>query len=206
MTPVHDLIVLTADNDMLNTIKGILSRSYSMAIPDLTSTLLRHPERDPGCATKGVDFLASFARRYRHGLLIFDHEGSGREATTRRELQQELDTAFARSPWQGRAKRIVIDPELETWVWNDSPHVDSALGWKNKSVRLRDWLSMQDYLKEGCAKPDRPKEALQATLRMTRTPRSASLYLQIAQRVSLSRCTDPAFLELKAVLQDWFRI
>ncbi|MFB3133348.1 MAG: hypothetical protein ACE10K_12585, partial [Rhodothermales bacterium] len=55
-------------------------------------------------------------------------------------------------------------------------------------------------------KPQRPKEAVEAVLRATDTPRSSSLYRQLAQKVSLNRCDDPAFLKLKSTLQEWFGI
>ena len=60
------------------------------------------------------------------------------------------------------------------------------------------------YLQTGEVKPARPKEAFEAALREARKPRSASLYQQIAERVSLRRCTDTAFLELKSILNNWF--
>lgn len=202
---MQDLIVLTADNDMSSAIKGLVSRHQALAIRSITTTVLRHPERDPGCAIRGVDFLTRYADQYHHGLLIFDHEGSGKEQTNRTRLQEELNSRFVPPPWGGRAKAIVISPELEAWVWSDSPEVNSVLRWKNKTVPLRVWLSSKGWISEDGVKPDRPKEALEATLRQTRTPRSASLYRNLAERVSLSRCDDPAFLELKAVLQEWFR-
>lgn len=202
---MQDLIVLTADNDMSIVIKKLLSRHQSLSIHSITTTVLRHPERDPGCAIRGVDFLTRYADQYHHGLLIFDHEGSGKEQTDRTLLQEQLNSCFVRPPWDGRAKAIVISPELETWVWSDSPEVASVLRWKHQTVPLRHWLSNKGWLSKGDTKPDRPKEALEAILRLTRTPRSASLYGKLAERVSLSRCEDPAFLELKAVLQEWFR-
>ena len=202
---MQDLIVLTADNDMSTAMKGILSRHQSLAIRSITTTVLRHPGRDPGCALRGVEFLTRYADQYQHGLLIFDHEGSGKEQTDRTILQEELNSCFVPPPWNGRAKAIVIGPELEAWVWSDSPEVDSVLRWGNRAVPLRDWLTNKGWLSKGGVKPNRPKEALQATLRRTRTPRSASLYKKLAERVSFSRCEDPAFLELKAVLQEWFQ-
>lgn len=202
---MSDLIVLTADLDMENAMKGILGRHQSLAIREISADIVSHPQHDPGCAIRGVDFLSRYAHQYNHGLLMFDHEGSGREQIDRQQLQKDLDAEFAHPPWEGRARAIVIKPELETWIWSDSPEVDRVLGWSNRATTLRAWLSEQDWVQDGSVKPDRPKEAFLAALRKTRTARSASLYRQIAERVSLSRCRDPAFLELKAVLQQWFQ-
>ena len=202
---MSDLIVLTADLDMENAMKGVLARHQSLAIRQISTDILRHPQHDPGCAVRGVDFLSRYADEYDHGLLVFDHAGSGREQTDRIQLQGSLNAELARPPWKGRARALVIEPELEAWIWSDSPHVDAVLRWRNQPTPLRAWLSEQGWLSEGGVKPERPKEAFLAALRRTRTPRSASLYRQMAERVSLSRCRDPAFLELKAILQQWFQ-
>lgn len=47
-------------------------------------------------------------------------------------------------------------------------------------------------------------EAFRAALREAQTPRSASLYEQIAKKVSLDKCSDTVFQEFKSVLQSWF--
>ena len=53
-------------------------------------------------------------------------------------------------------------------------------------------------------KPERPKEALEAVFRICRLPMSAANYQKIANRISLSRCLDPAFLRLRDRLRIWF--
>ncbi|NJL28558.1 MAG: hypothetical protein HC897_12045 [Thermoanaerobaculia bacterium] len=98
----------------------------------------------------------------------------------------------------------MLDPELEAWLWSDSPHVDSVLGWKDRNPTLRAWLAEQGFLVEGAAKPSQPKEAVEKALRVVRKPRSSALYRQLAERVSFERCTDPAFARFKDVLRGWF--
>ena len=138
------------------------------------------------------------------GLLIFDHEGSGREQEQPEDLQESLNEDFTRSAWGDRAKAIVLSPELEVWIWSDSPHVEAVTGWKDRQPSLRHWLTDQGWLRENEVKPVRPKEAFQAALREARRPRSSSLYQQIAEEVSLRRCKDRSFLEFKDVLRSWF--
>ena len=103
-----------------------------------------------------------------------------------------------------RARAIVLSPELEVWVWSNSPHVDDVAGWKNRQPSLLSWMIDQGWLEEGEVKPGRPKEAFQAALREARIPRSASLYQRIAEKVSLRGCEDRAFLKFKDLLKDWF--
>ena len=201
---MKDLVILAADKDLEFALRGMLSRPEALGMRTVEEDIFVHPEHDPACALRGVDFLDNLSGQYRYSLLIFDHEGSGKEATVPQELQESLNAEFVSSTWGNRARAIVLSPELEMWIWSDSPHIDEVVGWKNRNPRLRPWLIEQDYLQTGEVKPDRPKEAFEAALREARKPRSASLYQQIAERVSLRRCTDTAFLELKGILSNWF--
>ena len=199
-----DLVVLAADKNMEHALKGLLARPEALGIRAIEVEFIVHPGHDSACASRGVEYLSNFSGRFRYGLLVFDHEGSGREKLLPNKLQEALNNDFAQSSWGDRAKTIVLSPELEAWVWSDSPHVDVVAGWKNNQPPLRRWLVEQDWLEEGKSKPNRPKEAFQAALRKARIPRSSSLYQQIAEKVSLKRCKDESFLELKDILLNWF--
>ena len=163
-----------------------------------------HPERDPGCLLRGHEFLSLFHKQFAHALILLDFEGCGQEKSTREALEDVIEKRLSQSGWGERAAAVVIDPELEMWVWSDSPQVDAVLGWQGRSPDLRSWLKDQDLLQEGQAKPERPKEAMELALRTVRKPRSSSLYAQLARQVSLERCVDPAFIKLKTTLQTWF--
>ena len=199
-----DLVVLVADQDMGHALRGLFTRPQRLGIREIEADIRVHLRRDPGCAGEGVDFLSNFSKEYRYGLLMFDHKGSGKEKIEPWRLQEDLNKKFARSTWSERARAIVVSPELEAWVWSDSSHVDDVAGWKSRQPPLRRWLVDQGLLREDASKPDRPKEAFQAALREARIPRSASLYKQIAERVSLERCKDRSFGELKDILRSWF--
>jgi hypothetical protein len=109
-----------------------------------------------------------------------------------------------RSGWQNRVHVQVIEPELEVWVWSDSPQVDVSLGWGRHSTNLRTWLSNKGFWPNENRKPPRPKECLLEALREVRVRRSAAIYRQLAESVSLERCQDPTFNELKEILKSWF--
>lgn len=199
-----DLVVLVADKDMQQALMGLLQRHQSLGIRTLTFNIFSHPEHDPACARLGVEFLSNLSNQYDHGLLLFDHEGCGREDDAPEILQQSLNDEFARTDWGDRAKAIVIAPELETWIWSESPNVDMVAGWHGRSPRLREWLMAQGLLREGKSKPQDPKQAFHAALREVGTARSASLYRQLAETVSLQTCEDGSFTELKSTLKAWF--
>jgi hypothetical protein len=199
-----DLLILVADKDMEQTVVGICARSQALGVRTFSYRVLVHPGRDPGCVRDGVAFLRSFQQQYAFAMLLFDRIGSGREMQTRQQLEQDIERSLAESGWGERAAVVVLDPELEAWVWSDSPHVERVLGWQGHEPPLRQWLETQDYVMAAKPKPRHPKEAMEAALRSTRTPRSSSLYRQLAERVSLARCTDDAFIKFRSMLQVWF--
>jgi hypothetical protein len=201
-----DLVVLTADKNMKFAIEGLLNRPQALAVRPISAVFYIHPESDPGCLLHADDFLRPFIKRFAHAIVMFDLEGCGKEKRTRHELEQQVVSALSRSGWEDRAAATVIDPELENWVFSDSPEVDRVLGWRGNDPSLRTWLENQDYLAAGQIKPARPKEAMEAALRHVRMPRSSSIYGHLAQNVGFGRCTDNAFQKLKALLRTWFPV
>lgn len=202
-----DLVVLSPDKNWMAALEGLFSRPPALGIRPIVADTLRHPRKDPGCANEGVEFLSQFSEQYYYGLLIFDYEGCGKERTgSPRDLQNALDEQLIQSRWGERARTVVLSPELEAWVWSDSPHVDGVTGWRGRQPGLRQWLISEGWLREGEVKPTRPKKAFEAALEVANKRRSSSLYQQIAERVSLQRCQDPSFLEFKSILRQWFPI
>jgi hypothetical protein len=59
---------------------------------------------------------------------------------------------------------------------------------------------------DGQAKPDRPKEVLEAILKKNRIPRSSAIYKKITSKVSVQGCQDGSFLELLETLRNWFPV
>ncbi len=132
-------------------------------------------------------------------------DGCGREEESREALENQVETQLHSTGWDDRARAIVIDPELEVWVWSDSPHVPAALGWKGDLPALRRWLIEHRLWTEDQPQPDDPKAAMEKILRINSRPRSSSIYEDLARKVSLQRCHDAAFLKLRETLVAWFR-
>ncbi len=113
-----------------------------------------------------------------------------------REVQERLDS----NGWEGRSQVLVLDPELEVWVWSDSPHMARVLGASDEELaEVR-----KAYPADPPGKPSRPKEAMEEVLRRSHIPRSSALYGELAQNVSLRRCADAAFQQLRVTLKNWF--
>lgn len=202
--PLKDLVCLVADKNMEQALDSLLGRPEALGIEPPTFDLFVHPESDPGCCRHGVEFLRSFSSRYSRALLCFDFEGCGRKGQSSQALMRQLEKDLSRNGWKDRARAIVIEPELEVWVWSDSPEVDAILGWSGRFPGLRPWLEQQEWLDSGAIKPDRPKEAMEAALREVRRPRSSAIFGKLAKTVSLQRCQDRSFLKLKKTLRKWF--
>lgn len=199
----HDLIVLVADGTMRVAVRAILSRPRALGIREIDFRVVPHPEHDPGVFLRSESFLKPFKANYHRALVMCDRKGSGVSESSAAEMMEKLEERLA-IDWQDRCAAIVFDPELENWLWSDSPEVDRVLGWQGEDPDLRSWLADNGFLFGEDAKPDRPKEAVEDALREIRKPRSSALYGQIADSVSLRRCTDPAFLRFRSILQEWF--
>lgn len=197
-----DLIVLVADRHQEGTVSTPLTRRpQSLGIREVPIDLdiRRHPEHDPGVFHKAGRFLSIFARRYQHALVLIDAEWGGLSAE---KIEEKIQDDLNENGWEGRSAVIVIDPELEIWVWSTSPHVPRLLGTNWETIK--DLGHQTGYWQDGETKPSRPKELLEVVLHHTRKPRSGTLYRQLAEKVGLSRCQDDSFRRFREVLQGWF--
>lgn len=200
-----DLVLLVPGADEDAALGTLLSeRRKSLRIRPIRFKILRHPLRDPGCFRTSPELLRPYQRTAAYALVIFDREGSGREGDAADRVARDLRDRLAATGWGDRAAVVVIDPELETWVWTDSPALDKTLGWEGRSPRLRAWLSEAGLWPEDSAKPPRPKEALQRVLLETRRRSTSVLFQDLARTLSLERCQDPAFQGLRHTLRSWF--
>jgi hypothetical protein len=201
--PKKDLIVLVADIDQENALKGLFGRHQSLKTRPFTFEIKVHADHDAGCRTQGPAFLRDFTNSFQHALLIFDHEGSGGEKLLPTKLESTLDTQLSINGWEENARCIVIAPEIEAWVWGESINVDEILGWTPLGD-LRGWMRGEGWLDANAIKPSRPKEALKAAMKQVgRTPK-APLFRKLAEKVSFQNCTDRAFVRLLTTLQTWF--
>jgi len=197
-----DLIALVADKNMETALQGILERPKALGIHPITFDIFVHPERDPGVLRRAHDFLRPYAGGYRYGLVMFDYQGCGDEREIS-VLQNEVQQRLNESGWQERSRVIILNPELEVWVWSDSPHVATIFGFNSRS-ELDAFLQEQEVAFSSHGKPLQPKEAMETALRENKIPRSSSLYHELAQKVSLKRCVEPSFAQLKKTLRQWF--
>lgn len=198
-----DLVVLCADKDIEAALSELLrSRCKALDIRDVKFTVLVHPEHDPGCYRRSHDFLRPMNRQYDHAVVVFDREGCGRE-DHREIIESNVEGRLAANGWDQRARCVVIEPELESWLWARPPHLARLLNWQI-GTPISDWLRAEALWSEVDPKPSRPKEALEAVLRRVNRPRSSALYSELAATADLTQCADGAFQKLTALLKEWF--
>jgi len=202
-----DLIVIVADSEMEFAIRTVLGRHKALGIRQITFDIKRHVQRDAGCLTDCHNYLREDIRNYQYSMVLFDREGCGRELHSSLVIEKEVEERLTINGWKDRCAVIVIDPELEAWVWSDSPVVDEVFGWKDRNPHLREWIKAKTpFWSPEKIKPERPKEALQSAMKEVRQPFSSFLFADLAQSVSLERCVDSSFQKFKAVLKKWFAI
>lgn len=201
---MKDLIILVADQNMRDCLDGIMPRfQHLLSTSFINYDIFVHTNRDPGCRVQSSDFLKTFQNKYKFSLVIFDKEGCGKEALTRTELEEEVERSLSCNGWINRSKAIVIEPELENWVWIKSPRLAEIINWGN-TESLYQWLAEQGYMNAAGQKPNSPKEAFEKALYISKKRRSSSIYKQIASQVSFKTCTDLSFLKLKETISNWF--
>jgi hypothetical protein len=198
-----DCIILVADLDAENAIKGLLTRPAAMDCRTFSFDLFRHPRRDPGVRLESGAFISPFRTSYDHAILILDRHGSGADPKDPEDIERDIENALPMD-WRERTVAIVIDPEVEAWVWSDSPEVDRILGWQSRTRTLREWLVNNNLLSSATAKPADPKAAYERALFEVGKTRSASIFMTLGQTVSTRRCSDRAFVKLRTTLRTWF--
>ncbi|MBN2491925.1 MAG: hypothetical protein JXQ29_13845 [Planctomycetes bacterium] len=200
---ILDLVVLAADKSTEEAVHGLLGRPQAIGIRPIVYTIVRHPHKDPGCYHRPEGFLLPYAGDTDHALVIFDRAWEGVPEAEPQELGRHVEERL-RPAWGDRARTVVIDPELEIWVWSDSPNVDKVLGWTGHEPPLRVWLEERGYWPRNALKPPNPKRAYLEALEEVRQQKSSSNFRNLAGTVGLSRCGDPSFTRLREILQEWF--
>lgn len=203
---MRDCVFLVADSQIEAMLKGFLQRDkFHLSLGcgefefDATKDLVVDPNRDPGVYSRGFQVLAGFASTHRCAVTILDADwdGSPGADAIRKKIGQDL-----RERWKEYIV-VVLVPEIEAWIWQENPHVVTALG-ATDYITLRSELQSNGLWSANELKPHRPKEAVEFALKRARIPRSAALYKQVASKVSVKACIDPAFGSLVKCFNEWF--
>jgi hypothetical protein len=202
----RDLIVLAADSQIKSTVETLLNfRHPSLGIREISFEVQTHPHQDSGCRTGSEGMLRPLLDEFERGMLVFDYDGCGERDLIPEDLEISLESRYVASGFNvGRVSCVVINPELEVWMFGASFHrLQEIIGW-SQPQSIRDWLVANGYLCDGSRKPIDPKAAIEAVLNVQKVPKSRRLFANLARRVSLAHCEDRAFQKFRSTLQRWF--
>lgn len=204
----RDLIILLADLDAENTVRALLDhRTAELKIRPLTYETNRHSMRDSGCFRQAHDFVRNYTRSHGHALVIFDRHGCGKDSGAAEEIEAEVEKRLHRNGWtDDNSACVVLDPELEIWVWTKSIETARILGFGPDDDALTAFLCANNLLKQGEHKPSDPKVAMEQCLRRNRKPRSARTFSELAEQVRFAGCEDRAFQKFRRILETWFGV
>ncbi|KPD17348.1 hypothetical protein ADM96_19475 [Burkholderia sp. ST111] len=205
-------VILVADSNMAAAFKGYLGRDqWHLSLgcapfefnADIGGDLLvDEGGNDPGVYTKGHELLRPYQKSHDRALVVLDCDWDG--SLGKAVIERDITANLVASGWSEDAvKVIVIEPELENWLWQDKPQVAEALKYRGE-LGLRRFLEQHNWWPQGATKPPRPKEAAEWLLRQTKTPRSSSIYQKLAAHISIKGCTDVAFADMHTQLRAWF--
>jgi len=207
---MRDCIFLLADTNMRAAFEGYFTRqgfgqSLSCGNFDFDPYLdivVASGDNDPGLYTRGHEILRSYQATHRHAVVVLDAEWDG--SPGKEKIINHLTTQIKATGWEAdRFVVIVIDPELENWIWQQSDHVAKGLGFGNRHELMAD-PGLRAAWPPGQAKPSSPKEIFQSLLQKRRIPRSSAIYKKITSHVSARHCQDSAFQRLADSLRSWF--
>ncbi|GIX48302.1 MAG: hypothetical protein KatS3mg131_2513 [Candidatus Tectimicrobiota bacterium] len=119
-----ELVGLVADKDIEAALDALLGRRYrALGIREIAYQLYRHPQHDPGCLHTGAELLAGLigAAQDARGLLVFDHAFDGNPHDTAAATEAAVREELKKKGLAGRAEVVVIEPEIETWIFSGSP-------------------------------------------------------------------------------------
>ena len=205
---MRELVILVADGTM----KAVFDAFFGQRRWDLTlkcrafdlwpeEDIVYDPiERNGGVFKRAHELLRPYLNTHRRALVVLDQQfGAERPAE---EVRKEILDRLRRNGWDDRCEVVVIDPELEVWLWQDKSHVERALRFSGASLRAH--LEGTGEWPAEAAKPLAPKETIQALIRPHKALKTKVVYSRIARAVSVDGCTDPAFLSFAETLRCWF--
>lgn len=207
---MRDCVFFVADKTMRETFLGFLGRADRSAQLHCGDFLFDPAEdlffaagqNDPGLWTRAGELLRPFVHSHQKAVVALDCEWEG--SPGQQAIIDRVTTLMVEAGWsQDRFVVIAIDPELENWIWQDSPVIDTELRHPGPQG-LRAALVERGLWPLGLNKPPRPKELLLQIQEENRVKKSSSVFRRIAAAVGIGGCVDAEFQKLKQKLAAWF--
>lgn len=207
---MRDCIFLLADTNMQAAFEGFLTRQAfhqslgcgTFSFDPRKDIAVASGDNDPGLYTRGHELLRPYQVTHCYAVVVLDAERGG--SPGKKAITEHLTSKILATGWAaGNFVVIVIDPELENWIWQQNDYVARELGFGNSNEMMAD-TDLRATWPQGQAKPTAPKEILETLLQKRRIPRSSAIYKHITSQVSIKYCQDSAFQRLIVSLRAWF--
>ena len=160
-------VFLVADGTMEQMLKSFLShgslegrlgcQTFDFVSQDVVVDV-KNGNTDGGIHRRAHALLHPFLRSHQNAVVMLDKNFGGRlpAAVVREEIRNNL----LHNGWSAECVEvIVIDPELEVWLWQrGNPHIAREFRY-NGSVSLEEFLEAEGLWPSATLKPAKPKEA-----------------------------------------------
>ena len=206
---MKELIILVADGTMRAVFAAFFEREHwdrRLCCSDFAlwpqEDIFHSPlHTDGGVHRYAHELLRPYLNTHQHAIVVLDQQFGGERPAA--EIRADILAKLHGSGWPAeRCEVVVIDPELEVWLWQDNPHIAQAINFSGAS--LRQHLEQTGEWPTDAAKPSDPKATIQALINTQRALKTKVVYSRIARSVSVAGCTDPAFLLFTETLRGWF--
>lgn len=206
----RDCLFFVADKTMRETFLGFLSREDRAAqlgcgnfdFDPAEDLFFAAGQNDPGLYTRAGSLLSPFLQSHRKAVVVLDCDWDGSPGQA--QILLNITTQLQQSGWALEDVIVIaIEPELEQWIWQDSPVLSDELRMEAPQG-LKATLSQRGLWRAEDAKPQSPKDLFIQLRRENNVKLSSSIFKRIASRVPVAACGDDEFRRLVAQLQAWF--
>jgi hypothetical protein len=207
---MKDLFVQTADMDAKMFICSILQKHKAIGIRPITFAIEAHPLHDSGMIKSGTELSRLKKGKYSKIILIWDHEGSGREHKYQaQEIEDQLRQELDDITWSTNNDAIALVPELESWLWHCKPSIAHHYSLDIQSLdKLIEDAAKQLGMAPDKAMIEKPKELFEFLVRdgigRTISPKDFQMIGQYAGINNLE--ASETFLKLRTTLRSWFPV
>lgn len=210
---MRDCVFVVADGAMQQALIGFLTRSdcfeqYNLGTKpfafDPQEDVFPSAHQDGGTFSIGHELLRPFQTTHRHAVLMLDNKWDGSPGVE--AIRDDLSARIVKTGWTiDRFRVIVIDPELEAWIWQRSQKVADVLKFSSVDSMVKAVRAASIEWSDDKAKPSRPKDALKAVATRQRgIGFSNAIHREICEKASVVKCQELSFKQLREALQGWF--
>lgn len=206
----RDCVFFVADKTMRETFLGFLSREdrdrqlgcSSFLFDPAEDLFFAAGQNDCGLNKRADALLSAFRHSHHKAVVALDCEWDGSPGQA--EIIKNILTQLLESGWAADEVIVIaIEPELEQWIWQDSPVLADELRM-DAPRGLKAALSERGLWPQDAAKPPLPKELFIQLRRENNVKLSSSVFKRIAAKVPVAACQDSEFRRLVNQLQLWF--